>query len=151
MKLTQQVRLPLAPRDAWVALNDVNVLQSCIPGCESLRAVSTDEFELRFTVPVGPIELKFQGGIRLCDVDPASSYTLRFADAAGRSRAEARVRFEEIGQNETLLRYTASIAVRGWIALLGTPLLDTVVRQLADDFFRKFGVRACGSKSRRNA
>jgi uncharacterized protein len=144
MKLTQELRLPLSPQDAWAALNDVDVLQACIPGSESLRAISTEEFEVKISVPAGFTDLAFRGRIRLCDVDPPRSYTLRFEDAGGESRAEAHIDLEADGQSETLLRYTANIGLGGWIANFGAPLWDKVARQLADGFFRRFRERVCG-------
>lgn len=141
MKLTQQQRIPLSPQDTWLALHDVNVLQACIPGCDAFRAVSTDEFDVRITVRTGIVDLGFQGRIRLCDVDPHRSYTLRFEDSAGQSRAEARVRLEPLGQNETLLHYTASIGLGGAIANFGMPLWERIARHLAGEFFQAFEAR----------
>ena len=141
MKLTQQVQLPLTPQQTWSALHDVNVLQACIPGCKSFRAVAADEFDIRLAVRAGPVDLKFQGRVLLREVDPGRSYTLRFDDGSGRSRGEARVRLEAHGRNGTLLHYTAHIALRGWIAHFGVPLWLAVAQQVADDFFRRFRQR----------
>jgi len=138
MKFSQQVRLPVSRRDAWMLLNDVSVLQPCIPGCELFRAVSPDEFDVTITVPMGLTDVRLPGKIRLRDVDPARSYTLQVESAAGQGQAEARVQLESSGENETLLRYTARITVGGLIATFGAPLWNKIARRLAQEFFKAF-------------
>ena len=46
-----------APREAvWAALNDVEVLKGCIPGCQELTRLSDTEIEGRIQAQLGPVK-----------------------------------------------------------------------------------------------
>ena len=37
MKMSDEISLPVPQDIAWAALNDVNLLRTCIPGCEAIN------------------------------------------------------------------------------------------------------------------
>jgi carbon monoxide dehydrogenase subunit G len=60
-----------APRErVWAALNDIEVLKACIPGCESLELVAENEFVAVASNRIGPVKARFKGKVRLTDLDP---------------------------------------------------------------------------------
>jgi carbon monoxide dehydrogenase subunit G len=44
MNMTGEVQLPASRETVWAMLNELAVLKSCIPGCESLDKDSDNEF-----------------------------------------------------------------------------------------------------------
>ncbi|KQT13651.1 CoxG family protein [Ramlibacter sp. Leaf400] len=125
---------------AWEALNDPEVLKACIPGCDRIEATGPDQYAIGMSVKVGPVAAKFAGKIQLQDVQPPTSYTLRFegqGGAAGFGKGQAQVRLEPRDPG-CELTYTANAQVGGKIAQVGQRLIDGVARSMAEDFFKRF-------------
>ncbi|MFZ9966172.1 MAG: SRPBCC family protein [Steroidobacteraceae bacterium] len=129
-----------APREAvWAALNDVDILKGCIPGCQELTRLSDTEIEGRIQAQLGPVKAAFGTRLILSDMDPPSGYTLsgegKAAVGFGKGSAKVQLVEEEGG---TLLRYSATMQLGGKLAQLGSRLVEGATRQLADQFFEAF-------------
>lgn len=138
MQLSRELQLSASREDTWNALNDVGVLQACIPGCEALTAAGEGEFDLLIVAAVGPVKAKFKGKLRLADVSPLECYTIHFegqGGVAGHAKGHARVELQACGPGETTLRYTAQATVGGKVAQVGARLVDMAAQKLAKDFF----------------
>jgi carbon monoxide dehydrogenase subunit G len=138
MQLSRELQLPASLQDTWNALNDIAVLQACIPGCDALTPGADGEFDLLIVAAVGPVKAKFKGKLRLAEVNPPDSYTLHFegqGGVAGHAKGTARVELEFRGPGETTLRYTAQATVGGKVAQVGARLVDLAAQKLANDFF----------------
>lgn len=130
-----------APRDAvWDALNDPDILGQCIPGCESIEKTSETEFEAAVTAKIGPVKAKFKGAVELQDLDPPNSYTIvgeGKGGAAGFGKGSAKVRLEE-ADGGTRMIYEVNAQVGGKLAQIGSRLVSSASKKMADDFFEKF-------------
>jgi carbon monoxide dehydrogenase subunit G len=125
----------------WEGLNDPEILRQCIPGCESLEKVSDTEFAGSIVAKVGPVKAKFQGGVKLSDLDPPNGYTLSGEGkgaAAGFAKGSAKVKLRDDGA-ETILSYDVDAQVGGKLAQVGARLIDGTVKKLSGEFFAKFG------------
>lgn len=146
MEMTGEYRIP-APREAvWAALNDPVILQSCIPGCESLERGAENEFKATVRAKVGPVSARFSGKVTLSDFDPPKSYRISGegqGGAAGFAKGGAVVNLEEDGAG-TILRYTADAQVGGKLAQIGSRLIDGTAKKLADEFFEAFAAKVGG-------
>lgn len=144
MELTNQQTLPVSQAQAWEALNDINLLQQAIPGCESITPAGDKLYEVLITAAIGPVKAKFKGKLQLEDLQPPNSYTLRFegqGGAAGHGKGNAQVRLESVGPRETVLHYTAHATVGGKIAQIGSRLVDMAAQKMATEFFETFNTR----------
>ncbi|MFQ5984253.1 MAG: carbon monoxide dehydrogenase subunit G [Alphaproteobacteria bacterium] len=141
MEFTGEYRIP-APRErVWAALNDPDVLKQAIPGCQELAKASDTEYTAKVVSKVGPMKATFSGKVTLSDLDPPNSYRIEGegqGGAAGFAKGGAKVELEAEGE-DTVLRYVADAQVGGKLAQLGSRLIDSTARKLADDFFRAFG------------
>jgi carbon monoxide dehydrogenase subunit G len=141
MQLTSQQTLPVSQLRAWAALNDTDMLQASIPGCESLTQIAEAEYEVLLTASVGPVKAKFKGKLRLSDLQPPESYKIAFegqGGAAGHGKGAASVRLEPTGDDTTTLHYSANAQVGGKIAQIGSRLIDMTAQKMAGEFFAKF-------------
>lgn len=144
MQLTNQQTLPVSQAQAWEALNDITLLQAAIPGCESILPTGPNQYELQITAAIGPVKAKFKGKLQLENLQPPTSYTLRFegqGGAAGHGKGSAEVKLEAVGPRETILHYTANASVGGKIAQIGSRLVDLAAQKMAADFFATFTTR----------
>jgi carbon monoxide dehydrogenase subunit G len=140
MNMNGETRI-VAPREAvYAALNDVEVLQRAIPGCESIERLSDTEMTATVVARVGPVRAKFNGRVTFSDLDPPESYTIAGegkGGAAGFAKGSARVELESDGE-VTILRYTVKADVGGKLAQVGSRLIDGTAKKMADDFFARF-------------
>lgn len=144
MELTSQQTLPVAQAQAWEALNDISLLKECIPGCEGITATGDNQYEVLITAAIGPVKAKFKGKLQLENLQPPTSYTLRFegqGGAAGHGKGTAEVKLESTGSRETVLHYTAKATVGGKIAQLGSRLVDMAAQKMATEFFTTFNAK----------
>ncbi len=141
MDMTGEERIAAGREVVWAALNDVEVLRQCIPGCESLEKVSDTDMAARVKLQIGPVRATFSGQVKLSDIDPPNGYRISgegSGGVAGYARGGAVVRLHDDGP-VTVLHYEAKADVGGKLAQLGGRLIDSTARKLAGEFFQKFG------------
>lgn len=131
----------VAPREVvWHALNDPEILRQCIPGCQSLEKTSPTELVTTVRIKIGPVGATFNGEITLSNINAPESYTISGegkGGIAGFGKGAADVVLIEDG-DETILRYAAKAQVGGKLAQLGSRLIDSASRKLAQQFFADF-------------
>jgi hypothetical protein len=140
MDMMGEYRIPASRQKVWEALNDPEVLKRCIPGCEELIKESDTELTAKVTARVGPVSAKFTGKVTLSDINPPASYKISGegqGGVAGFAKGGAEVSLEEDG-GETVLRYTATAQVGGKLAQIGSRLIDSTAKKMANDFFGAF-------------
>ncbi|WP_346896917.1 carbon monoxide dehydrogenase subunit G [uncultured Roseibium sp.] len=146
MDMNGSYRIPASRETVWAALNDPEVLKECIPGCEKLEMTSPTEMSATVTSKIGPVKAKFNGAVTLENINPPESYTIAGegkGGVAGFAKGSADVSLAEEGA-ETVLTYTARAQVGGKLAQLGSRLIDSTARKMADEFFGKFTEKVGG-------
>jgi uncharacterized protein len=141
MEMTGERTLGVDRTTAWKALNDVQLLQASIPGCESIVATGDGSYDLAVYAAIGPVKARFKGHMTLTDVEAPLRYTIRFegqGGAAGFARGEAKVSLDEQGNQQALLRYAVNAQVGGRLAQIGSRLIDPAAGAMADQFFSAF-------------
>ncbi len=143
MTMTGEVMLPADRATVWAALNDPEVLKSCIPGAQELEKVSDTEFQATAKVAVGPVKATFKGKVLLSDMEPPNGYTITGegqGGVAGFAKGGATVRLEE-ADGGTKMTYDVQAQVGGKLAQLGGRLINGVAKKYADQFFDNFAKR----------
>lgn len=130
-----------APRDVvWAALNDPEVIKQCIPRCESFERISPTQFVAVLKIRIGPLSASFNGEVTLSNVNGPESYTI-FGEGkggiAGFAKGGADVVLKPDGA-ETILQYEARGEIGGRIAQLGSRLVASSAKKLAQQFFSDF-------------
>jgi carbon monoxide dehydrogenase subunit G len=140
MKMTGERLLPVTPRQAWDALNDPAMLEDCIPGCESVTMTEPRHYELVMATKIGPVSARFKGRLTQSDVVEPESYTIQFdgqGGAAGFGKGTAAVRLSP-AEGGTKLEYDVSAQIGGKLAQIGSRLVDSAARKIAEEFFGSF-------------
>ena len=140
MDMTGEFRIPASRETVWEALNDPEVLKASIPGCQELDKVGDDELTAKVKTKVGPVSATFTGKVNLSDINPPSGYKISGegqGGVAGFAKGGAEVSLEEDG-TETILKYTAKAQVGGKLAQIGSRLIDSTAKKLANEFFTNF-------------
>ena len=139
MKLSGSYQIKLEKQKVWEALNNPEILQKTIPGCEEFIKKSETEFTATATNKIGPFNASFTGDIELKDLNPPNSYKITGSgnSPVGFANGEATVTLED-KDNGTKLIYTVEANVGGKIAQVGSRLIDMTAKKMADIFFGKF-------------
>lgn len=140
MDMNGSQRIEASREVVYAALNDVEILRQCIPGCESIEKTSDTEMNAKVTLKIGPVKASFTGKVTLSDFDPPNGYTITgegSGGAAGFAKGGAKVTLDADG-DATILNYTVQAQIGGKLAQLGGRLIDSTAKKLAGDFFQKF-------------
>lgn len=138
--MSGEVRIDATVDEVWAALNDAEILKACIPGCQELEKVSDTEMTAKVVLKIGPVKAKFGGEVTLENLNPPNSYSIvgeGKGGIAGFAKGGADVSLEQDG-DETVLKYEAKAQVGGKIAQLGSRLIDSTSKKLANQFFDNF-------------
>jgi hypothetical protein len=141
MDMNGSQKIEASRETVYAALNDVEILRQCIPGCETIEKLSDTEMNAKVTLKIGPVKASFTGKVTLSDLDPPNGYTITgegSGGAAGFAKGGAQVKLEPDG-DATILNYTVQAQIGGKLAQLGGRLIDSTAKKLAGDFFEKFG------------
>lgn len=148
MDMKGEYRIPAPREKVWQALNDPEILKACIPGCESLEMTSPTQMSAAVTAKVGPVKAKFKGEVTLENLNPPEGYSIvgeGKGGVAGFAKGGADVHLAADG-DETILTYEAKAQVGGKLAQLGSRLIDSTARKMAEDFFGKFSAMVGGTE-----
>jgi uncharacterized protein len=140
MEMTGEFRIPAPRQRVWEGLNDPEILKSSIPGCQTIEKLSDTEFTAKVLAQVGPVKANFAGKVTLSDLDPPQSYTIAgegSGGVAGFAKGSAKVNLDEDG-GATVLHYAVQAHVGGKLAQIGSRLIDSVARRMAENFFTRF-------------
>jgi uncharacterized protein len=140
MEMTGEFRIPASRQRVWEGLNDPEILKSSIPGCQTIEKLSDTEFTAKVVAQVGPVKANFAGKVTLSDLDPPQSYTIAgegSGGVAGFAKGSAKVNLADDG-GATVLNYAVQAHVGGKLAQIGSRLIDSVARKMAENFFTRF-------------
>lgn len=130
-----------APRQrVWDALNDPDTLKACLPGCELVERVSPEEFRVIIKTAIGPLKARFQGSLKITEAQEPASCVMQFegqGGAVGFGKGTSSVVLKEVADS-TELSYEAKAQIGGKLAQVGSRLIDSVAKKMADDFFKAF-------------
>ncbi len=140
MKLSDTREIKASPGEVWTAILNPEVLKECIPGCESLTGSVAEGYEAVVKQKVGPVSATFTGLVMLSDMVEGKSLKISGegkGGVAGFAKGGADVSFEPM-EGGTRLTYEAEANVGGKIAQLGSRIIDSFAKKLADEFFSRF-------------
>ena len=153
MEMTGEYRIPASREKVWESLNDPEVLAKCIPGCQELKRESETELSARVKSRVGPVSATFTGKVTMSDMDPPNSCKLSGdgqGGVAGFAKGGAEIKLVEDG-SETVLSYVATAQVGGKLAQIGSRLIDSTAKKMANEFFGKFAEEVGGETEPENS
>ena len=139
MKLSGYYQINQNKQKVWEALNDPEILQKSIPGCEEFKRNSDTNFTATATNKIGPFNATFTGDIELKEIKAPDSYVIEGSgnSPVGFASGKAKVKLED-SEGGTKLIYEVEANVGGKIAQVGSRLIDMTAKKMADIFFGKF-------------
>ncbi len=140
MEIIGKKIIPSKRETVWHALNDPVILKLCLPGCESVEKMGADEFKVIIKTAIGPLRARFQGSLKMTEVNAPESCVMLFegqGGAVGFGKGSSSVTLRTV-DGGTELSYEAKAQVGGKLAQVGSRLIDSVAKKMTDDFFKAF-------------
>ena len=140
MVLEEEVQLPVDRQTVFQALNDPEILEKSIPGCEDLKQLGDNQMEALVVVKFGPVKASFKSDVEIDPSEGPEIFKLTGkgdAGVAGFANGGADVHLEENAEG-TLLKYVVNINISGKLAQVGSRLMEGTSKRLAKKFFENF-------------
>ncbi len=129
-----------APREVvYEMFNDPDALGAAVPGMQKMVKLDESHNEAAIGIRVGPVSANFSGNLTLTDEVPPESVTLIIEGkgGAGFVKGVGYVKFEDLGDETTLLRYTGEANIGGTLASVGQRMIDSVAKSMFKTVFDK--------------
>ena len=130
--------LAVGQSDLWRMLNDPEVLAKIIPGCNTVRALGPDRYEMGLKLQVGSVSGEYMGQVAISSKQEPTHYVLDIEGqgSIGFMKGQASFDLEPQGEGGSVLRYAGSAEVGGVVAGVGQRVLSGVAKFLAGRFFK---------------
>lgn len=129
-----------APREVvFEMFNDPDALGAAVPGMQKMVKIDESHYEAVLGIRVGPVSANFSGTLTLTDVVAPESVTLIIEGkgGAGFVKGVGYVKFEDLGDETTLLKYTGDANIGGTLASVGQRMIDSVAKSMFKTVFEK--------------
>ena len=127
-----------APREVvYNAITDPQILQRCIPGCQSLEKTAENTYVATMKAGVGSVKGTFKGNVRLEDMQAPIHYRMIVdgKGAPGFVKGTGIFNLEE-RNGGTSIAYEGEMKVGGVIAGVGQRMIEAAAKMLAHQFFK---------------
>jgi carbon monoxide dehydrogenase subunit G len=121
------------------ALNNAEVLKSCIFGCESLDHLRADVLASVLALGIGPLRMRVKSTIQVTMHNIPTRYELSFVGEGG-THGSANISLIEEGRR-TRVRYALQAQVMGPLAKAGPRMIERVSAMIAKSFFSALEAR----------
>lgn len=147
MKMSGERVIAADQATVWAALLDADVLKACVPGCQEMTGSADDGFEATVVQKVGPVKATFKGAVTLSEMDEPNALKLSGegkGGAAGFAKGSSNVQLSP-AEGGTLIVYEVDANVGGKLAQLGSRIIDSFAKKMADQFFERFQAEVEGT------
>ena len=138
LELKGEYTLAIGREGLWTLLNDPDVLAKTIPGCNAVRALGDDKYEMGLKLQVANVSGEYMGSVAITEKREPEHYVLAVEGqgSIGFMKGSAAFDLEPQGEDETLLRYAGSAEVGGVVAGVGQRVLSGVAKYMVGRFFK---------------
>ena len=138
MKIHGTHQIAAARDRIFAALTDPQILQHCIPGCESLEKSGDETYVATMKAGIGSVKGTFKGNVRLEDIQPPSHYRMIVDGKGGPGFVKGTGEFDlSESDGQTSIAYTGDMQVGGVIASVGQRMVEAAAKMLAAKFFNE--------------
>lgn len=122
----------------FAALTDPKTIESTIDGCQEIKEVAPNTYEVMVAVNTMGLHTTQPVQIHLTDLEPPKSYVLNLKakSQVGTIQSKVAVRLEPKDQG-SVLHYDAEAKLSGIAAMMGSRMIEVTVKRLLDNFFGK--------------
>ena len=138
MKLSGSHKFKANSRQVFNAILDPGVLQSCIPGCQSVEYLDPDRIKADITTPLPGLKGPFGAVIHIAQRQDPNVLVLQVQrqGAGGSINATSQIQISD-APDGSVLSYDAVADLEGPIAIANNPLGQGITKSSLKTFFDK--------------
>ncbi|MBS1791722.1 MAG: carbon monoxide dehydrogenase subunit G [Acidobacteria bacterium] len=143
MKIEGSYTIKFSRERLFSLLVSPDILQRCVPGCQSLETNEDGSYNMVMKTGIGSIKGVFNGLIRLGEVDEPNHFTMLVEGkgAPGFLKGQGALDLTE-QDNETTICYSGDVAVGGTLASVGQRMVQSAAKMMAGQFFASIEAEA---------
>lgn len=127
----------------WLLLTAPEVLERCVPGCESLELGDDGAYLMTLKAGVGSIKGVFNGSIRLDDLREPEHFRMTVDGKGSSGFVKGTGVLDLVEQDDyTVISYTGDVSIGGTIASVGQRMVLSTAKLMAGQFFRALEAEA---------
>ncbi len=128
---------------AWIFLQDIKSVASCMPGAEITEQVDATHFKGMVKIKVGPAVATFKGDIEVKDIDTEKKELIllgKGGDTKGTSSASMQLTasIRETANGQCELVGQSEVTVNGKMASFGGRMMDSISQRILQQFADNF-------------
>ncbi len=153
MKLNNQFTVPLAPKDAWIFLMNIQEIAPCFPGVELTEYIDENNQKGRIKVKLGPVSMVFAGTVQFKMKDESqlcADVTANWREEKGRGSAQSDIHFQLVpSELGTQVNIESDVQLAGQVAQYGrgVGMIAEISQQLISQFARNLEEKSKDFKS----
>ncbi len=146
VKLEKTFPMPASAETAWLLLQDIVGVASCMPGASITERVDAQHYKGTVAIKFGPASMAFRGEVEVKSID-AASRTLRLigkgTDSTGSSGAsmDLTARIEAVDGSSCNLVGISEVSMSGKAAAFGGRMMGSVADQVLKQFAANFAAK----------
>jgi carbon monoxide dehydrogenase subunit G len=124
-------------QEVWNMIRDPEVLATALPGTQKLNKLDEQHYEGAMNIRIGPVSGAFSGKLEVADEVPPESCTLivEGKGAPGFAKGTGHVKFLDLGDGTTMLKYDGAVQIGGTLASVGQRMIDSVAKSMIKQAF----------------
>jgi uncharacterized protein len=138
MHLNGKVSIQASQEKVYAFLTDPNQVSQCAPGVESITITEPGrKFQAKAGIGFGTVKATFTGDAEWVELDPPNRAKVKAHGRAPGSAADvtSEMKLTPDGNGNTVVEWTADIAVLGQLASLAARMMVPVSQKLTSQFF----------------
>ena len=148
MQLKNQFTVPLAPRDAWIFLMNIQEVAPCFPGVELTQYIDENNQKGRIKVKLGPVSMVFAGTVQFKMKDEhnlRAEVSANWREEKGRGSAQSDINFQLLACDQgTQVSIDSDVQLAGQVAQYGrgVGMIAEISEQLISQFAKNLEQKA---------
>jgi uncharacterized protein len=138
MRIEERFVIAAPIETVWAFIRDPDRVAPCIPGCESVAAISASSYCSTIAVALGPIKARFNVTVELTEEHPPHRLACTTKGEEGSRASVMSARSElvltAVNDKETEVGCTSEISIVGRLGNFGLGIMKKRARQLALEF-----------------
>jgi len=138
MKINGSHKFKSSSQRVFNAILDPSVLQTCIPGCDSIEYLDANHIKANMTLPLPGLKGVFSAIIQIAERQEPNKLTLQLqrSGKVGSINATSQINITD-EPGGALLTYDAIAEMEGAIAMANNPVGQGITRNSLNSFFEK--------------
>jgi uncharacterized protein len=145
MKIEGSFVLDVPVDEAWRYIRDPQFVASCLPGCESVKALTPTVYLAALSFALRPLNMRFNLEVEILSETLNSEVRFRSrGEEGGRAStvsSENLLRLVPTGDGRTSVAYSADVLVAGRLGRFGLGVMHKRVSAMGQEFAAQFGER----------